>query len=53
MKCESCVEVKDKPMTYTRCRVCGNWRLMSEVEIATAKKPFRFSKEIGTPTRNY
>ena len=50
--CNECVEVKDKPMTYTKCKRCNNWRLMTADEKILASKPFRFGDN-GQPTRNY
>lgn len=30
--CPDCKETKDKPLTYTRCQRCGNWRFMTDDE---------------------
>lgn len=50
--CPDCVKVKDKPMTYTKCKQCGDWREMTPVEKDLAKKPWRFG-EGGRPTKKY
>lgn len=52
MKCDDCKEIKDKPMTYTKCKKCDNWREMNSAEKAVAAKPFRFDGS-GQPTRSY
>ena len=52
MSCDSCVEVKDKSGTYTKCKQCNNWRLMTDAEKELSAKPFRFG-DSGQPTRNY
>lgn len=52
MTCKTCVKTKDKPITYTKCKTCGDWRKMELQEIELAKKPFRFGKD-GMPTRGY
>ena len=52
MTCETCVTVKDKPMTYTKCKKCGDWRTMTDAEKELSAKPYRFG-ENGQPTRNY
>tara|TARA_R110000772_G_scaffold267677_2_gene392190 strand:+ start:371 stop:535 length:165 start_codon:yes stop_codon:yes gene_type:complete len=52
MTCETCVPVKDKPATYTKCKKCNSWRLMTDAEKELSAKPFRFI-DGGQPTRNY
>ena len=52
MTCETCVTVKDKAGTYTKCKTCNDWRLMTEAEKRLAAKPYRFG-DSGQPTRNY
>lgn len=50
--CQDCVNIKDRPMTYTRCKTCGSWRRMSDPEIEIAKKPYRFNSS-GEATKKY
>ena len=52
MSCDACVEIKDRPNTYTKCKACNKWRLMSDAEKQLSAKPFRFG-DSGQPTRNY
>ena len=52
MSCDNCVEVKDKPNSYTKCKQCDDWRPMTDAEKQLAAKPFRFG-DGGQPTRNY
>ncbi len=52
MTCETCIKIKDKPMTYTKCNACGDWRKMNDAEKKTASKPYRFG-ENGTASRDY
>ena len=52
MTCPTCVTTKDKPMTYTKCKKCGDWRRMTDAEKELSAKPYRFG-ENGQPTRNY
>ncbi len=30
--CNDCVKIKDKPLAYTRCTACGNWRPLTVQE---------------------
>lgn len=30
--CDTCIETKDKPMTYARCIKCKGWRQLTEEE---------------------
>jgi hypothetical protein len=50
--CPDCVKIKDKPMTYTRCKECGDWRKMNPAEMEKAKKPWRFDGS-GQATKRY
>ena len=52
MTCETCVTVKDRPNTYTRCKKCEGWREMSEAEKITSAKPYRFDGN-GVASRSY
>ncbi len=52
MTCETCIKIKDKPTTYTKCKTCGDWRKMNEGELKLAKKAYRFG-ENGTASRDY
>jgi len=52
MTCPTCVTTKDKLMTYTKCKKCGDWRRMTDSEKELSAKPYIFG-ESGKPTRNY
>ena len=38
MKCETCRETKDKPLTYVKCEVSGFFREMTEAEKVKVKR---------------
>ena len=38
MTCTNCVEVKDRPLAYKRCVVCGNWCPLEPQEQAKVDK---------------
>jgi len=43
--CATCIPVKDKAVTYTRCKRCGGWRLLTAEEkdkVKAARNPARF-----------
>lgn len=40
-KCETCIKVKDKPLTYVKCEVCGFYRGMTEAEKTKVKRRAR------------
>jgi hypothetical protein len=42
MSCNNCIEVKDQPLTYTKCEQCGGWRKLEpqeQAKIVKRKKP--------------
>jgi hypothetical protein len=38
MKCDTCFDVKDKPLTYARCAICGYWRKLTPKEQLRVEK---------------
>lgn len=38
MNGNNCIEVKDKPLTYTRCEQCGKYRKLTPQEQAKIAK---------------